>query len=259
MHAVVPAASHGFVSVLEPTAAAVYVQAVDDEVGRWIKRDLFADFYTLGAASYLDAVADLDGYTARAAATNPTLRARFGDLYDAVVAALAPIFGPCALHDSLGYPGFHIFGHRPRATNTLLTIAAMERLTASIHTDRQVEPHHATWSSFAAADLERTMTFTLALELPRRGAGLCFWDDPSAARYGDGDDFAEYVRGSFDFGELLGVEAPAIVPYRLGQLFYFIGQQRHVIAPSWSLSPTDRRITLQGHGVRCDDIWRLYF
>jgi hypothetical protein len=259
MRAVVPAVSHGFVPVLEPTAAASFVQAIDDEVGRWTKRDLFADFYTLGAASYLDAVADLDGYTARAAATNPMLRARFGALYDAVIAALAPSFGDCALHEPLGHPGFHIFGHRPRATNSLLTIAAMERLTASIHTDRQFEPHHATWSSFGAADLEHTMTFTLALELPHRGAGLCFWDDPSAVHSGDGDAYADYVRDAFDFDELLGVSAPAIIPYRLGQLFFFIGQQRHVIAPSWSLSPTDRRITLQGHGVCCDEIWRLYF
>lgn len=259
MRATVPSALHGFVSVLDPAAAASCVQRLDEEVARWTKRDLFADFYTLGAASYLDAVADLEVYRARAMSTNPLLRSRFDDLYAAVIAALRPIVGDCALCDGLGHPGFHIFGHRPRTTNTLLTIAAMERLTASVHTDRQFEPHISTWSSFAAADLEHTMTFTLALELPAAGAGLCFWDDPSAAQYGDGDDYADDVRGAFDFEELLGVDVPAIIPYRTGQLFYFIGQQRHVIAPSRSLSATDRRITLQGHGVRCDDIWRLYF
>jgi hypothetical protein len=29
--------------------------------------------------------------------------------------------------------------------------------------------------------------------------------------------------------------------------------------PGYKLSDTDRRISLQGHGVKCDGVWRLYF
>lgn len=256
---VVPDPPHGFLPVCGADAAAAFVQGVDDEVGRWTRRDMFADFYTLGAASYLDAVRDVDDYLARAAVLNPVLRLRFAGLYDAVIAALSTVFGPCALHDPLAHPGFHIFGHRPRATNNRFTITSMQGLTASIHADRQFEPHGAVWSRFNDVDLDRTMTFTLALELPARGAGLCFWGDDTMAGYGADDAFAAHVTSAFDFQALKGVEVPAVVPYRVGELFFFIGQGRHVIAPSWDLSPVDRRITLQGHGTRCDGVWRLYF
>jgi hypothetical protein len=38
-----------------------------------------------------------------------------------------------------------------------------------------------------------------------------------------------------------------------------MGQAKHQIAPAFNCEPRDRRITLQGHGVRCDGVWRLYF
>lgn len=257
--ALVPDQPHGFLPVLEAADAATVIRGVDEEVSRWTRRDMFADFYTLGAASYLDAVRDVDDYLSRAATLNPILGARFADLYAVLAARLSTVFGACALHAPLAFPGFHIFGHRPGATNNRLTVNAMQGLNGSIHSDRQFEPHRATWSHFADVDEAHTMTFTLALELPARGGGLCFWGDESMAPYGEGDAFAAHVQRDIDFQALKGVEPPHVVPYRVGTLFYFLGLGRHVIAPSWDLSPVDRRITLQGHGMRCDGVWRLYF
>lgn len=257
--AVVPDQPHGMLPVLDAESAAAVVRNVDDEAANWTRRELFLDFYTLGAASYIDGVNDVADYAARAARLNPILRARFAGLYDAVIASLEPVFGACALHEPLAHPGFHIFGHRPGATNNRFTVTAMEGLTASIHSDRQFEPHGAVWSTFNDVDLEHTMTFTLALELPARGAGLCVWGDDTMAGYGAGDAFAAHIRDDVDYRTTKGVEPPVVVPYRPGALFYFIGLARHVIAPSWSLSTVDRRITLQGHGTRCDGVWRLYF
>jgi hypothetical protein len=258
--AVVPARWHGMLPVLDENMAAAFVTAVDDAVAHWTRRQMFPlDFYTLGAASYIDAVADVEDYVARAAALNPLLQERFAALYDAVFAALGPVFGPCALHDPLAYPGFHVFGHRPGHANNLVTLRAMEDLSASIHSDRQFEPHTAVWSRFTAVDLQNTMTFTLALELPSRGGGLCFWGEPALSCYDDDGEYARFVRTEVDFRGKKGVEPPSVIPYRVGSLFYFLGLGRHVIAPSWALSTTDRRITLQGHGVRADGIWRLYF
>src|SRR5262249_17040874 len=51
----------------------------------WVRRSE-AEFYTLGAASYLDLGAE---YDARAAALNPLLRGRFAPLYDHLAAQLA--------------------------------------------------------------------------------------------------------------------------------------------------------------------------
>lgn len=258
--AVVPERTHGYLSVLDDAGVEAVVAGVDAEVSRWTRREMFPiDFFTLGATSYIDAVADVDDYLARAADLNPALGARFADLYGALIARLSTVFGACALHDPLAYPGFHIFGHRPGTANNRFTTNAMQALTASIHSDRQFEPHGAVWSTFVDVDLTNTMTFTLALELPARGAGVCFWGDDAMAAYGQDDAFAAHVRNDIDFRAHKGVEPPWVVPYRAGALFYFLGPGRHVIAPSWDLSPVDRRITLQGHGVRCDGVWRLYF
>ncbi len=258
--AVVPWSRHGFLSVCSADEAADVVAGVDAEVAHWTRRQVFPlDFFTLGAASYIDAVADVDDYTDRAAALNPVLWARFAGLYARVIARLSTVFGACALHEPLAYPGFHLFGHRPGHQNNRPTMNAMQALSASIHADRQFEPHGAVWSTFADVDLVNTMSFTLALQLPARGGGVCFWGDDTMAALGEGDPFAAHVRHGVDFRGQKGVEPPWVVPYRVGALFYFVGLGRHVIAPSWDLSLSDRRITLQGHGVRCDGVWRLYF
>ncbi|MBM4282279.1 MAG: hypothetical protein FJ137_16505 [Deltaproteobacteria bacterium] len=258
--AVVPAQPHGMIAVVDALQARDVVDAVDAAAAHWTRRGMFPlDFYTLGAASYLDAIADVDAYAERAVALNPVLAAHFAGLYDVVIARLSTVFGPCALCTPLAYPGFHVFGHRPGHENNRVTIQLMQGLSASIHSDRQFEPHGAVWARFADVDLQQTMTFTLALELPTRGGGLCFWGDPSVAVYDDDGDYARYLKRDVDFRGQKGVEPPCVIPYRVGALFYFLGAGRHVIAPSWNLSPTDRRITLQGHGTRCDGVWRLYF
>jgi hypothetical protein len=52
---------------------------------------------------------------------------------------------------------------------------------------------------------------------------------------------------------------PLVVPYKVGQLFYHTGHVLHQIVPGYKLDVEDRRITLQGHGVKCDGVWQLYF
>ncbi|BCU98447.1 MAG: hypothetical protein CM15mV22_0790 [Eurybiavirus sp.] len=42
-----------------------------------------------------------------------------------------------------------------------------------------------------------------------------------------------------------------VVPYKIGQLFYHTGHVLHQIV-GYKLDVWDRRITLQGHGVKCD-------
>ncbi len=255
----VPPRPHGFVPIFSAEEAAAISAHVDEELTRWVRREVWpVDFYTLGAASYLDAVADLAAYADAAHATNPALRARFGWVYDALIARLEPVFGRCTLQEPLAHPGFHIFGHRPSHENNAVTVRAMQSLVASIHHDRQHAPHEAVWSTFAEVDRAHPLTFTVAIELPEHGAGLCVWDDDTIAAYDDGSAFVAHVR-ALDYQGVRSVPAPQVVPYRLGGLFYFVSDLRHQIAPSLSLSPSDRRLTLQGHGMLCDGAWRLYF
>jgi hypothetical protein len=258
--AAVPAQRHGTLPVLDAADISRTIAAVDALSPAWRRRDMPPiDFFTLGAASYLDATADLDAYHQSAAALNPTLQEHFSWLYDRVIDRLSKVFGACALHNPLAYPGFHVFGHRPGAANNGFTRRAMEGLTASVHADRQFEPHGAVWSTFSDVDLTNTMTFTLPLELPTNGAGVCFWGDDSFAAYDNDSAYTQHIKNNFDYRALRNLEAPHVVPYSAGTLFYFMGLARHQIAPTLSLQPHDRRITLQGHGVRCDGVWRLYF
>jgi hypothetical protein len=257
--AAVPEVRHGFLPVLDGNQAADVVAGVDAEVRLWTRREMFPiDFYTLGAASYLDAVADLETYRERARSTNPALEARFGWLYELLVSRLSLLFGDCCLAEDLAYPGFHVFGHRPGTKNSTFTIRAMQALTASIHSDRQFEPHQAVWSKFADVDLQNTLTFTLALQLPRHGAGLCVWDEEFRCDERD-SAFRRQLRSQVDYQKTKGVPSPVVITYEVGFLFYFMGLARHQIAPSFALDEDDRRITLQGHGVRCDGVWQLYF
>ena len=52
---------------------------------------------------------------------------------------------------------------------------------------------------------------------------------------------------------------PMVMPYTVGESCYHTGHVLHQIVPGYKLTPGDRRVTLQGHAVRCDGIWRLYF
>jgi len=56
-----------------------------------------------------------------------------------------------------------------------------------------------------------------------------------------------------DYGE------PTVVPYEAGKMFWFIGKLVHQIAPAYNADFNDRRLSLQGHGVKCDGVWQLYF
>ena len=47
--------------------------------------------------------------------------------------------------------------------------------------------------------------------------------------------------------------------YTEGEMIYFIGHLLHQMMPGVNVQPTDRRITVQGHGQKCDGVWRLYW
>ena len=47
--------------------------------------------------------------------------------------------------------------------------------------------------------------------------------------------------------------------YNKGEMVYFVGHLLHQMMPGINVQPTDRRITVQGHGQKCDGVWRLYW
>src|SRR5262245_24115498 len=74
---------------------------------RWVRR-ANCEFYTLGAASYLD---DGPTYEARSREFNPLLHARFAPLYAHLLDRLTVALGaPAMMADGKAVPGFHVWG-----------------------------------------------------------------------------------------------------------------------------------------------------
>lgn len=215
-----------------------------DEVLRhralWTRRGAI-EFYTFGAASYLDRGPD---YDARAAALNPVLLAQFAPLHAHLRARLAAALdAPVMFADAKAVPGFHIWGVPGIPTEA----------GASLHFDLQHE--HLRWPESARAGADYALSFTLPLRLPRRGGGLSLWD----TTYERVTDF--YAQSAFrgSLADLLPLFVERVEPYACGELVMHSGHQLHRIAPTPAVDPDDLRITLQGHGRFWDGCWHLYW
>lgn len=226
------------VPLLSPEHSSAVVERVVDLADLWQQRS-GADFYTLGAASYLDGAWDGQPYRALAMRCNPILADRLADLYRLLASKLDDLIGPVAFEPELALPGFHVFAPRPGLPMHAAS-SAMASAGGSVHFDLQHHCHATFWSRYDAVDWQHPLSFTLALELPAAGGGLRIWP------------------GCKDAATATPSSAQS-VSYRVGEMVLFMLPLLHQIAPVQSLTPNDRRVTLQGHGLRCDGVWRLYF
>ena len=226
--------------LLDHTECARICQQLDELQSQWIHRNPELPYYTLGAASYLDAAQNQALYTSQAERYNPVLDECFGWLFDRVGGVLAEHIGaPFMLAPEAARPGFHIFGfHRE-----------FRKPIASIHFDRQHED--VPWQNAHELDMTELISFTLPICLPLSGGGLHTWD----LRW---RDFSR-IDGMFA-PELLAHWLPiTYVPYEQGTLMVHSGNLLHQIAPAPAMQPGDRRITLQGHAIKRNGVYQLYW
>lgn len=204
----------------------------------WVHRNIWVPFYTLGAASYIDAAANPARYHLMAEKYNPLLTEHFSWLYGRVAEVVGHHLGaPAANAENLALPGFHIY----------LSSKVFEKPVASIHCDSQYGLHD--WSG-RNADLDNPISFTLSIALPKNGGGLNTWDvsyDQIAACAGGNP--ADLVRGH----ELV------YHAYEQGHMALHSGHVLHQAAPGRDVQIEDERITLQGHGILAGGVWRLYW
>src|ERR1043166_937208 len=133
--------------------------------GSWLRRNPYFPFFTLGAASYIDATADRQEYYSKAREFNPLLSRNFGWLYDKLVRALQAHFGaPVIFAPSQALPGYHIYLAHP----------IFEKPIGSIHCDTQYRL--LDWTGVERADYDHPMSFTLSIALPQCGGGLNLWE-----------------------------------------------------------------------------------
>ena len=206
----------------------------------WTARIPGLPFFTLGAASYLDAEPSRDAYYEKAQAMNPLLDREFGWLYERILEAIARHLGTGArLEPRAARPGFHVF----------LPHAAFARPLGKVHFDLQYM--HIDWPDGEDMDVDHPVSYTIAIRLPRAGSGLCTWN-VTKARY---DAMTPKER------DRIGDEYPfEYIPYKTGKMLVHSGMVLHRIAPARGpMRESDMRVTLQGHALRGCDGYRLYW
>lgn len=207
----------------------------------WVNRASgFLPFYTLGAASYLDAEEDdTIPYYQAVEKYNPILENHFPHLYESLIDTLENVLEmPVSYAKGQSLPGFHIF----------LSNKAFEGSIASTHFDLQFKP--LKWE-YKEVDFDHPISFTCPIALPgSSSSGINYWQITNGEAKNLSPEELEKLKSSRN---------QLFFPYSLGQLILHRGLVLHQIAPSKDLKPEDERITLQGHGLVCDGIMRLYW
>ena len=175
----------------------------------WQRRAKGIDFYTLGAAHYLDLNPQqtTDHYQTLVHRYNPSLWKCFEPLYRRLAQYCTDYFGGnFAFHENLALPGFHIFGPKPSALAAFFNpVYFLQGGTIHAHPLPELLP---SLLGVSKRQLSSSMySLTLALSLPSKGSGLNIWIDDA-----ERDD-------------------PVFCPYQVGWIYGFEGDVRHGQTP----------------------------
>lgn len=185
----------------------------------WLKRNSYLPFYTLGAASYIDAAKDKQDYYRQAERYNSILCDRLGWLYERLADTLAQFLkAPTSYQHALALPGFHIY----------LACKFFEQPIASIHCDLQYKL--VNWESPDKIDFTEPISFTLAISLPKFGGGLNIWELHHQEIIGIPQS---------ELKQLARSRAKSFYPYLVGQLILHSGHTFHQAAPAKNIQPDD--------------------
>ena len=230
-----------FRDFLDATECAETVTRIIALQQNWTRRSEFG-FYTLGTAAYLDGVGAHDAYLKKAEATNPRLAETFGDLYAALLGFLEYVLGePVGYDERLALPGFHIFRFSGQQ------LAPDDAVAERAHFDLQF------LNAVPESTPEATISFTLPLEQPSEGAGMAVWDyryQDAVAHNLPGPDFAAdhpFERVCYQTGRMVLHDG------------FILHAILHTVVGAPAPAPVGRRITLQGHGVRRNGQWTIYW
>ncbi len=195
-----------------------------------------AQFFTLGTASYMDALAGQQAYLEAAHATNSLMSALFRDVYRDLRLFFEELLGNRVLFNvKYALPGFHIFplyGVESKADDP----------GPRAHFDLQ-------WMHANPGLVpEQTLSFTLPIEEPSGGASIEFWH----LRYNDAVQLGISGR---DYAASHGSRK---VRYSRGRILVTDGLDLHAIGAS-TIDAKGYRITLQGHGMLGAEGWILYW
>jgi hypothetical protein len=232
--------------------------AIQDMREHWLQRHPLAPFFTLGPANYFDiAYNPLLPYYRLAARYNPMLLEKFGWLYRKLTSAIEEHLGaPAEYRLNFALPGFHIFlsdsaFHAPADLTHLEWFKAKgkkEVVGNAIHCDTA---HLVVdWGSRDGLEIDEPISITVSIALPRAGAGLNYWDFGLERTQGMSQP---------EIRDLLLASPKHFHPYHVGAMVIHSGLRYHQMAAMPEMEPGDERITLQGHAVRQNGVWQLFW
>ena len=241
----------------------------------------YVHYYTLGSTLYMDARdRGWKFYKNLSEMYNRVLIKKLGWLYERFIFELSEYLGECKYEDDLALPGFHIyeFGAAPDK----------RKHHRCLHYDGQ-------WwygrnyfkEKYTNIDFRNQLSYTFTIKVPHNGAAIALWDLPDNKRKKaegiqsrfphdviDRYQTLDYVKEIKDnktiedpwkfklFDEDCGdleQYMPVVIPHLEGHSFYYYGMIMHQMILGDDFNRGDYRITFQGHGLKCDGIWRLFW
>ena len=242
----------------------------------------FMHYSTLGATLYMDA-SDMGWsyYEKHKNITNKVLNLKFAWVYHKLIEALTPEIGQCAYEPDLALPGFHIYqfddAPDPRKHHRCLHLDGQWFYALKFLKDKYGKD----------IDIKNPLSFTFTITRPSRGSAIGFWGLPEALRPHAEElqkryphdiieryENLEYVKEirhqhaierpwkyklfRADCGPLEQY-IPKIIPHTPGNSFFYSGYHMHQMILGDSFKKGDTRITLQGHGIKINGQYKLFW
>lgn len=230
-----------------------YIEKIYKLKCHWISRAKKSPFFTLGMVGYLDGPDGSYFDLNKRILNNKILSDNFTDLHNKVIMALFYLFKiPCEVYNNGAIPGFHIY----LPHNTLKSACSVHSNTA--HMDTQFK-YCFPEKGFKEDDF---ISFTLTLSCSPK-SGLNIWkpdvklpenildliDEKSHIGLSGKDPISKYALQTI-------YQQPKFIQYNIGSLFVHHGIFFHHPILEAEKIP---RITLQGHGIKKDGKFLLFW
>ena len=242
----------------------------------------YMHYSTLGATLYMDA-SDVGWsyYEKHKGITNKVLDKKFDWVYEKLIEALTPHVGECSLESDLARPGFHIYqfddAPDPRKHHRCLHMDGQFFYALKFLKEKYGK----------VIDIKEPLSFTFTITRPSRGSAIGFWGLPEHLKRRSEDIQKEYphdiieryqnVEYVTEIQKQRAIERPwkydlfypncgdleqyipTIIPHTPGNSFFYSGMIIHQMILGDSFKKGDTRITLQGHGLRVNGKYKLFW
>ena len=241
----------------------------------------YVHYSTVGATLYMDARdKGWKLYGKLRDMYNRLLWNRLGWLYDTFLNQIQNEIGDAEYDTGLALPGFHIYEFEDAPDD--------KKHHRCLHYDGQWwwgKRYFA--EKYKEVDFRNQLSYTFSIKVPHNGSAIALWNlpedyhakaralqeqnwHPVIDRYQTVEYVQEIRRNhviedpwKFDlFNENCGEldqYIPYVIPHLEGHSFWYYGMVMHQMILGDSFKKGDYRITFQGHALKCDGVWRLFW